>query len=118
MNEISRQKGKVALKLARFHQEIDPGMRQIFRLLASEKTEDHPREPVKLLAVNQDTVPTGILPLHFPPQPEEGYPFSTVYVEITPEEFVKIQSQELTLPQDWKVGPRLTPSKNGRKKTS
>lgn len=58
-------------------------------------------EPIKLLEVNENTVPAGVMPLHFGPAPAIGITFPSVIVEVTPDEYKKIQSQELKLPKGW-----------------
>ena len=110
MKTMLAQKKEVALALAQLHHEIDPGVRPVYRLLSPGKMENDPNEPLKLLEVNEATIPTGILPLSFPPQPEEGLPFPTIILEITPEEFAKVETQEWKLPKGWKLGPWLPAS--------
>lgn len=103
-------KDEEALELARTHYQIEPGMIQIFRLTASAEAEDRPTEPIKLLEVNESTVPSGILPIHFGPSPASGLHYPTIIVEVTPEEYRRIQGDELRLPDGWKIGdpiPRL-----------
>jgi hypothetical protein len=54
--------------------------------------------------VNENTVPSGIMPIQFGPYPAAGLHYSSVILEVTPDEFQKIQNQELKLPNGWKVG--------------
>lgn len=94
-------KDVVAQSLARFHYSTQPEITEIFRLNAPH-SEEWLAEPIKLLEVNPDTVPTGIMPLTFPPIPASGcYP--SVVVEVTPDEFAKVRSGELPLPNGWKI---------------
>ena len=44
-------------------------------------------EPIKFLEVNAATVPTGVMPLQFGPVPASGIAFSSVIIEVTPDEF-------------------------------
>lgn len=97
-------KDEEALELARTHYQIEPGMIQIFRLTGSAEVEFRPGEPIKLLEVNENTVPYGIMPIHFGPSPASGRNFSMVIVEVTPDEFGKIQDRQLELPHGWEVG--------------
>ena len=62
------------------------------------------REVIKLLEVNENTVPSGIMPIQFGPSPASGLNYPTIIVEVTPDEFQKIQHQQLELPHGWKVG--------------
>lgn len=94
-----------ARKLAEAHYSVEAGITQIFRITGSAEAEVRPDEPIKLLEVNEYTVPSGIMPLHFGPSPDSGIYFPSVIVEVTPEEFDKIRANELDLPQGWAVGP-------------
>jgi hypothetical protein len=58
--------------------------------------------------VNSNTVPSGVLPLHFGPAPASGIPYPSVIVEVSPEELIKLQSKELKLPKDWQLAEELT----------
>lgn len=116
MIDVLGQKRRYAQKMARRQYAIDPGMQKIFWVLGPTKAEQDASEPVKLLQVNKDTMATGILPLFFPIIPEEGFPFRSVIIEITPEEYKKVKSRELNLPNGWKLGPLIPPAgRNGRK---
>ena len=68
------------------------------------RAEVRPSEPIKLLEVNENTVPSGIMPLGFGPAPAAGINFSYVIIEVTPDEYRLIQSEELKLPHGWTVG--------------
>ena len=59
--------------------------------------------PIKLLEINIDTSPSGIMPLHFGPVPGSGIPYPSVIVEVTPDEFDRIRLQELKLPDGWTI---------------
>jgi hypothetical protein len=89
-------KDEEATELARKHYEIEAGLTRIFRLTGSGEAEFRPNEPIKL--------PSGIMPIQFGPSPASGLNFSSIIVEVTPEEFQKIQDQQLALPHGWKVG--------------
>jgi hypothetical protein len=60
-------KDETARELARKHFEAKGGLTRIFRLTGNIEVETNPGEPVKLLEVNANTVPSGIMPLHFGP---------------------------------------------------
>jgi len=108
-------KDEEAIVLAQKHYLVEPGMTQIFRITGDAAVEIRPAEPIKLLEVNEYTVPSGILPIHFGPSPASGLHYSTIILEVTPDEYRKIQNEELRLPHGWKIGdpiPRL-PAENG-----
>jgi hypothetical protein len=108
-------KDEEALALAQKHYLVEAGMTQIFRITGDAAAEVRPAEPIKLLEVNENTVPSGILPIQFGPSPASGLHYSSVILEVTPDEYRKIQSEELRLPHGWRVGdpiPRL-PAENG-----
>lgn len=90
--------------LAQKHYQVDTGLTHVYRLISAGDAESRPGEPIKLLEVNSDTIPSGIMPIHFGPSPASGIHFSSVIVEITPEEFEKLKDDELSLPNDWKIG--------------
>jgi hypothetical protein len=96
-------KDEEAPELARKHYEIEPGMTQIFRLAGSADVECRPNEPIKLLEVNENTVPSGIMPIWFGPSPASGLHHSSIILEVTPDEFERIQRQQLDLPNGWKL---------------
>ena len=94
-------KDEVARKLADFHYELEAGMREIIRYTATADSEANPAEPIKLLEVNENTVPSGILPLGFGPLPDSGIHYPSIIIEVTPEEYERIRRQELRLPAGW-----------------
>ena len=102
-------KDQEAAELARKHYEIETGMIQIFRITGTAEAEVRPTEPIKLLEVNENTVPSRIRPLQFGPAPAAGLYYSSIILEVTPDEDQKIQNKELKLPDGWRVG-ELIPS--------
>ncbi len=103
-------KDEEAVSLAQMHYEVETGLSQIFRITATPEAEVRPTEPIKLLEVNENTIPSGIMPIQFGPSPASGLHYSSVVLEVTPDEYRKIQTEELRLPHGWKVGqpiPRL-----------
>ena len=98
-------KDEAARYLARIHFEVEPGMTHIFRVRGSEEAELREKEPLKLLEVNEDTVPAGVLPLYFSARPD--IPFPMVIIEITPDEYRKVAAAELNLPKDWRLAEEL-----------
>ncbi len=97
-----------AVELARKHYQIETGLKSIFRLTSSADVEFRPNEPIKLLEVNENTVPSGIMPIQFGPSPASGWHHSSIIVEVTPDEFLKIQNQQLELPHGWKIGDPIS----------
>jgi hypothetical protein len=97
-------KEQVAIFLAQRHYEIESGVTQIYRLNDRVDVEGSPTEPIKLLEVNENTVPSGIVPIQFGPNPAIGIHYPSVIVEVTPEEFQRIQTEDLPLPGGWRLG--------------
>src|SRR5262245_37796640 len=95
-------KDEEAIELARIHYEVEEGMTHIFRITGPPEAESSPSEPIKLLEVNESTVPSGVPPLRFGPLSAAGIHYPSVIVEVTPEEYQEIQSEELTLPNGWR----------------
>ena len=97
-------KNEVAELLAEAHCEAEPTIVRIVRLQSPREAE--PREPVKLLEVNRATSASGVLPIAFAADPP-SVPFPSVVVEVTPDEFARIQGGQLSLPNDWSLGATL-----------
>ncbi len=79
------------------------GLSRIYWVTAPSETESSAAEPIKLLEVNQNTVESGVMPLHFGPAPASGIPYPSIIIEVTPNEFEKIRTHELTLPNGWEI---------------
>ncbi len=101
-------KQEAARKLAQAHYLVEEGLVGVFRIVSKAETD---AEPIKLLEVNRDTVPTGIMPLGFDAAPERGIPYPSVIVEVTPEEYRQIQSAVLRLPNGWQIAEEI-PNEN------
>lgn len=100
-------KDEVAKKLAAAHYSIEPGIIRIFQLREDEEAEALASTPIKLLEVNELTSPSGVMPLYFRPSPASGIPYSSVIVEVTPDEFEQIRSSILPLPTGWSIAEEL-----------
>ncbi|MBI3824222.1 MAG: hypothetical protein HY289_16260 [Planctomycetes bacterium] len=94
---------EVASDLANKHFELEPGMQHIFRLRTKQAKQNPER--IMLLEVNEYTVPGGIMPLYFGANAVIPYP--CIIVEVTPEEYEKVKSKELKLPDGWKIGDEI-----------
>jgi len=93
-------KDEVAKKLIRWHFQLAPDMRDIYRFITPD--EDRPGEPIKLLEVTNSTPASGsVMTFTFGPADDIIYP-STV-AQVTPEEMVKIRNGEISLPQGWSL---------------
>ena len=101
------EKDAEATSLAQKHYQIETGMTGIFRLSGSAEAEAKPNEPIKLLEVNQKTIASGIMPIQFGPSPASGIHFSSVILEITPDEYQQLERNELVLPNGWRIGERI-----------
>jgi hypothetical protein len=95
-------KDEEAIDLAQRHYEVELGLSEIIRFTNTAEVERTWNEPIKLLEVNENTIESGILPIYFGPAPESGIHFPSVIIEVTPEEYRKIQSNELQLPDGWR----------------
>lgn len=96
-----------AEELAHRHYELESGLTRIFLITDRAESQGISTEPIKLLEVNEDTVESGIMPLHFGPAPASGIPYSSIIVEVTPKEFDRLQSHELKLPEGWEIGEEV-----------
>ena len=95
-------KEEAAKELASKHYQVEAGLTHIYRITGG--AEASPAEPIKLLEVNQYTVPSGIMPIQFGPVPDRGIHYPSVIVEVTPEEYQRIRDEELRLPSGWAIG--------------
>jgi hypothetical protein len=93
--------------LAGKHYEMDSGLTRIFRITVGAGDEGAEAVPIRLLEVNENTPESGIMPLHFGAAPASGIPFPSVIIEVSPDEFRRIQSSELMLPEGWSIGDEL-----------
>jgi len=98
-----------ARELARRHHEIERGLTEVFLLRDTATAIADPPDAIKLLEVNENTVTAGIVPIGFSPAPKSGIHFPSVIVEVTPDEFRKIEWKELQLPNGWEIGERIWP---------
>jgi hypothetical protein len=97
---MARTKDEAARELAEWHFGVEPELRRVIRIVTD--NEDEPNEPIKLLEVNAATVATGSVEAYaFAPSP--SVPFPTVIAEITPEEYERIQREEIRLPSGWSL---------------
>ncbi|MDB5350932.1 MAG: hypothetical protein JWN86_2179 [Planctomycetota bacterium] len=97
-------KDEEATELAGMHYQIETGLTHVFRVTGTPEVEVRATEPIKLLEVNENTVPSGIMPIQFGPSPASGFHYASLILEVTPDEFRKIRDQELKLPHGWTVG--------------
>jgi hypothetical protein len=101
---MDRSKNAVAQRLAEAHYAIEPGIGVIVQLVASPEREADPKEPIKLLELNENTTTHGIQPVFFGPHAASGIFFPSVIIEVTPYEFEQIQRDPSTLPNGWRLG--------------
>ena len=95
------QKDTSAEKLANVHYQVESGLRHVIRFTKPDDAEYEAGEPLKLLEVNENTVPSGVVPLGFDAIREVGIDVPSIIVEVTPSEYDKIRSKELPLPKGW-----------------
>ena len=100
-------KDDMARRLADAHLAVEPGIARVVRLRADDESD--PDEPLKMLEVNRHTFAAGIRPVYFPPSARHGIPFTTAIVEVTPEEFERIEAGALALPDGWKMSEIILP---------
>jgi hypothetical protein len=109
-------KNVAAQQLAARHYAVETGITRIFRVNSGAEVESRATEPIKLLEVSTTTPSTGIMPLGFGPSPSSGVPYPSVIIEVSPEEFERIKSHDLELPDGWTIGdelPRVLSTSNG-----
>jgi hypothetical protein len=93
-------KDEVVTSLAAQHFRVEPDLSRVVRIVSPD--ENAPDEPIKLLEVNAATVATGsVEAFGFAPTP--AVPFATLIAEVTPEEYARIEREELLLPEGWSL---------------
>ncbi len=103
-----KNKDIVAIDLAQAHRDADPAITRVVRLLSD--SEAQTMEPIKLLEVNPETSPSGVLPIAFAPDLETGIPFPAIIIEVTESEFELIEDGQLSLPDGWRRGQTIDPT--------
>lgn len=107
-----------AKTLATKHYHLEAGLTRVIRCSGTADIVEQATEPIKLLEVNENTVPTGVMPLGFDAAPDAGIRFPSVIIEVTPEEFEKIQTKELKLPRGWEIQRGEVPNpRDGSRRT-
>src|SRR5262249_21009147 len=93
--------------LAKRHYLFEPGITAIYPICSGAPSDLRADEPIRLLEVNENTIPSGIMPLRFDGVPSSGIQFPSVIVEVTPDEYEQIRKDQLKLPTGWILGPVL-----------
>ena len=92
----TQQIEEVVRRMAREHFEIEDGVEQIiwFR--------DGSHDEIRLIEVNRNTIPEGkILTFYHGPTPE--YPIPTIVGDVTPDEWERVKSGAIALPEGWSM---------------
>jgi len=98
----------VAKRLAEAHYTVEPVIAEIFQLLApGEQDAQREDEPIKLLEVNPDTPPVGIVPIEFGPDFRADIPYPSIIVEVAPDEYRRLKQRKLKLPNRWRIGRKF-----------
>jgi len=95
----------IAKKMAKDHIEYEPEINAIYQYEKYKGSfENDPREPIKFLEVNPNTIEEGIVPIYFNAGIANGYEeVGLVVIEVSIEEFKKIEKKELLLPDEWNI---------------
>ena len=97
---MTNAKDEAVRELAEWHFSVEPDLKRVIRIVAD--NEDAPDEPIKLLEVNAATVATGnVEPYGF--APSASVPFPTMIAEVTPEEYERVERNEIKLPAGWSL---------------
>ena len=92
-------KDAVAAELIHWHFQIEPGLVAVYRV--TNDRESDPKEPIKLIEVNADTIATGSFEAYGFAAPRE-VPFPTLIAEVTPDELAELRRNG-RLPAGWDV---------------
>lgn len=92
-------KDTVAADLINWHFKVEPGLVTVYRV--TNENEADPKEPIKLIEVNAQTVATGSFEAYgFAPTRE--VPFPTLIAEVTPDEFAEL-CRSGKIPPGWDI---------------
>lgn len=90
-----------ARQLADHHRENDPETTHIYFI------EDPSDGEVRLLEISTSVGNVGaVMPVRFTARPDQGLPYPTVIVLLSPDELAKVDDGELELPEAWGQNPR------------
>lgn len=89
-----------AERIAERDYEAISSIEHICRLIGDD--EHRPDEPVKMLEVDSETIPSGMQPLCFGHCPEQGINYPCILISVTPEEFDCIEDGSMRLPNGWR----------------
>lgn len=88
-----------AADLINWHFKVEPGLVTVYRV--TNENEADPKEPIKLIEVNAQTVATGSFEAYgF--APTRDVPFPTLIAEVTPDEFAELR-QSGKIPRGWDI---------------
>ncbi len=90
-------KDTVAAELIRWHFQVEPGLIAVYRV--TNENESDPKEPIKLIEVNAETVSTGGLEA-FGFAPTKDVPYPTLIAEVTPDELAELRRAR-RVPAGW-----------------
>ena len=82
------EKDEKARELVEWHFEVEPDLVEVFRIISDD--EANPAEPIKLLEVNEASMPTGEITA-FGFGASKDFPFRTIIAEVTPKEFAALK---------------------------
>ena len=94
--EIPKNFMEAAKQLAKSHAE-EGSVQEIYL-----GNRDDDTQVIRLLEINNDTVPVGIEPVYL--MRAKDFPFASCIIEVTQNEFDKISSDQLKLPEEWIIG--------------
>jgi hypothetical protein len=79
---------------------VEPDLSRVVRIVST--NESAPDEPIKLIEVTAATFATGSIEA-FGFAPTRAVPYSTLIAEVTPEEYARIERNEIRLPEGWSL---------------
>ena len=72
-----------AHRLAQKQDQIEGGITQIFHIKQRMNLDLLRAEPVTLLEINSNTIPSGIMPIRFGPNPSSGFKYPSVILAVS-----------------------------------
>lgn len=103
-DQLQRSLDEVARELAEAHREADPTTQAVYLAL------DPAGREIRLVEVSGSVGTTGeVLPFRFGPRVDQGIPYPSIVVLLSPDEWKQLEAGQLELPESWGRAAALVP---------
>ena len=103
---MTQEKILAAKTLVQMHKRSEPDLIKAF-LLAS-PGDDEEESPIKLLEIVKGATEAGVVPIFFRADKARSIPYSSILIELSPDEFRNIGSESISVDKEhWKIVEEL-----------